>query len=95
MKKLIFITALLLSFSAFSANIIGYGSKEEGEKEYVVLVGSSVVALTYNEDDKILKVIKPDGGYYMFKVKSDKEAQKIISKVLDTQDKSIIELNFL
>lgn len=92
MKSLIFTTMILFSASTLSANLLTYFSKEEGEKEYLVIVGKAVSGLAYNEEDKVLTVFQFGGMGHKFDVKTSAEAMTIVKKVLDPNDHSIIEL---
>lgn len=94
MKKIVFTALMTFSFSAFSASIIGYISKDEGEVHYKIIMGNHISTMEYDEGDKVLKVEKSSGGIFYFRVETSSKAKEVISKVLDSSDKSIIELSW-
>lgn len=98
MKNLLLMFSVLcLSLPVYSANIIAYSGKKEGAAEFVVINSTKIVRFSYDESDQILSVSANLGKssiVWQFLVKTKKEATTIISRLLDENDLSFLELKF-
>jgi len=71
--------------------------KKEGAAEFVVINSKKIVRFSYDESDQILSVSANLGKssiVWPFLVKTKKEATTIISRLLDENDLSFLELKF-
>lgn len=95
MKK-IFLTFFIamLALNASAAGVIYYENRKPGKVEFSVINPKNIGIMIYDEDNEILE-LKSNNKYTpdaKFIVKSSKEAQEIILKLLDDNDLSLIEL---
>ena len=92
MKTITFLSSLIFSISAFSANLISYKSQEKGSVSYEVLTGKSIAAIFYDEDDKMFRITLSNGRYEEFNIVSNEDSKVLIKKLLDPNDNSLIEV---
>lgn len=93
MKNLLVILFLLSASISNAADIVGYKEKEQGERVVVVLNTNAQTAFAYIEDDKTLEVYAGQIAH-VFRISSYDEAMKTIKRLLDDDDKALIELEY-
>ena len=77
--------------SAFAANLKYFYNEEASKAQFVVINSKNIILLNYDEYDKELEVVLTHKSYD-FKVNTADEADKIIIKLMDDTDKSLVVL---
>lgn len=90
-----YITTLLLLFAiqgASAANVKFFDSNEESKEKFSIINSEYIELIDYDEEDKELMLWHIKGKGYEFVVETAEEANEIIIKIMDRNDKSLIVL---
>jgi hypothetical protein len=92
---LLAVLCTLLTLTSLGGNIIYYTNSESGKTVFHIISTSHILQMKYVEEDKVLRVYASRGQVMdktEFVVRSPEEAIKLIERIYDSNDKSLVEL---
>ncbi len=92
MKYFAILVGLLTIQSTNAANIKFFENTAASEVQFTVITLNSIEKFEYDESDKELTVWFKNSKFQDFEVDSLKQAEEIITKVLDTNDNTFVTL---
>lgn len=94
-KNLLTVCILFLVSPAFASNVLFFKKTEKGETVFEIFNSKHISFIRYVEEIKVLRIhLNTGNGNYKkdFIVNSSEEALKIVNKIFNENDKSLLKL---